>query len=328
MKHASRATTLLVIAVLATACMPSQETEQASVTPPPAPPATTSPASELPSAPLIPGSHWHHVQINSVDPDLSAAFYAKHFDAEIADFPGADTAVKAQDVWLLFTKVDAPSPTEFVTPIWHIGWGAPDPKAVYEQQKELGADFAQPLTDISGGMPRIPPDTFYYMYVKSPDGTWVELNTAQTDDFGHIHIYSADPVAAGEFYAKYFGIAGRNGAPVNRNQRPSFATNGIQIGPSASLYFDQVNMIIYPVEYTKVANSEAWEGLSELRSTRGYVNDHIAIEVPDLDAALKIFADDNIPIEQGATAYAEGIRHAFITGPDNMAIELIEISGS
>lgn len=277
-------------------------------------------------APLIPGAHWHHVHLNSTDPDASAAFYAKHFKADIASFSGADAAVKAQNVWLLFTKVDDPAPTEFVTPIWHVGWGAPDPQSTYKRQQALGAKFAQPITDISTVIERISPQSFYYMYVESPDGAWTELNTAASDDFGHIHLYSEDPVAAGEFYARFFGISGRNGAPPSRSVQPSFSKSGIQNGPSASLYFDQVNMIIYPVEHSKGNFPDDWSDVSELQSSRGYVNDHIGLSVPDLEAALQVFRQAGTPILAPIAELPDGTRYAFIEGPDKLAIELLEIA--
>lgn len=277
------------------------------------------------TSPLIEGARWHHVHINAVDPALSAAYYERHFDAEVDEFPGVDAAVRAQNVWVLFDKVRTPASTAKNTAIWHIGWGAPDPLAEYERQKELGADFYQPVTDISLGMARIPPGRFYYMYLSSPDGTLIELNTAPTNDFGHIHMFSADPIAAGDWFIKMFGVKGRSVSGSETDRSVARAKSGIQIGPSSSHMFDQVNMIIYPQEYSQTAFRADWSGIDALQSTAGGVNDHIGISVPDLDEALTRLKAHDVTILRPSQNLGGGTRHAFIQGPDALVIELLEL---
>src|SRR5271165_6779359 len=85
-------------------------------------------------------AHFHHVHMNSTDPATAAAFYAKHFECEQADYEGK-TAVWAQKSWLLFTKVDQAPPSDVVSTIWHIGWGAEDMPATYQKELDLGAKF-------------------------------------------------------------------------------------------------------------------------------------------------------------------------------------------
>ena len=130
---------------------------------------------------LIKDAHWHDVTINTVDPQGAVDFYAKHFKARAATWNGRP-AVWTQKSWLLFNKVSKPASPAFNTAIWHIGWGAPDPKAAYAHQLSIGTTFAQPLTDISTGLSGFRPDQFYYMYVATPEHTMVELNTANHDN--------------------------------------------------------------------------------------------------------------------------------------------------
>jgi catechol 2,3-dioxygenase-like lactoylglutathione lyase family enzyme len=164
------------------------------------------------------------------------------------------------------------------------------------------------------------------MYVESPDGTWIELNTARTDNFGHMHMFSADPIAAGDWYIKFFGVRGRaRSTPETPPRTPRMSLTGIQVGPSSSLYFDNVNMIIYPIQYSQKVYAADWKpGQTELESTRGNVNDHFGVSVPDLDAALKIMRANGVKITQEPRDVRGKFKFAFIEGPDRVAIELIE----
>jgi catechol 2,3-dioxygenase-like lactoylglutathione lyase family enzyme len=275
--------------------------------------------------PLIPGAHWHHFHVNSIDPPAAIAYYTKYFDAKPARFAGIADAVWTQKSWLLFTKVNAKPSTAHDTAIWHIGWGAPDPKVEFRRQTDLGNKFYQPLTDISTGLGGRP-DRFYYMYVESPDGTWIELNTARTDNFGHLHLFSADPIAAGDWYIRFFGVTGRALSTSDSPARaPRMSLTDVQVGPSSSLYFDNVNLIIYPMQYSQKVYASDWSAdQSQLESTRGNVNDHFGVSVPNLDAALQVFSENGVKITQAARAVQDKFRYAFIEGPDRIAIELIE----
>ncbi len=279
--------------------------------------------------PLIKGAHWHHFHVNSVDPKASIAYYTKFFDAKPAKFAGGQDAVWSQKSWLLFTKVNAKASTAHNTAIWHIGWGTPDPKAEFKRQKEMGNTFQQELTDLAtttGGTL----DRFYFMYVKSPDGTWIELNTARSDNFGHMHMFAEDPIATGDWYIRFFGVTGRGlSTPTLPARTVRNNTKGFQTGPSSSLYFDNVNMIIYPANYSRVAYPEDWKGKTELETTRGNVNDHFGVSVPDLNEALKVFRANSVKVtaEPREVKDASGkllLKFAFIEGPDKVAIELVE----
>lgn len=287
--------------------------------------APTAPAASPPQPPLIEGARWHHFHVNTTDPQQAIAYYTKHFDAKPARFADMMDAVWTQKSWLLFTKVDKKPSTAHDTAIWHIGWGAPDPKAEFDRQTALGNKFHQPITDISTGLGGTP-GRFYYMYVESPDGTWIELNTARTDNFGHMHLFSADPIATGDWYIRYFGVRGRGLSTADTPSRaPRMSKTGVQVGPSSSLYFDNVNVIIYPIQYSQSVYASDWEtGQTELDSTRGNVNDHIGVSVPNLDTALRIFKENGVKVTQEPREVPGKFRYAFIEGPDRIAIELIE----
>lgn len=282
----------------------------------------------IPPAPpvdaLIKDAHWHDITINTVDPQGAIDFYVKHFKAKTATWNG-HPAVWTQKSWLLFNKVAKPASSDFTTGIWHIGWGAPDPKAEYARQNTLGTTWAQPLTDISGGLAGFRPDQFYYMYVQTPEHTMVELNTANHNNFGHIHMFSVDPVATGDWWIKTFGVRGRLSTPQT-NREPRYSINGesIQVGPSSSINFDNVNMIIYPIQYSTKAYADQWKGVKDIQSTRGKAFDHIGVSVPDLDLAVRLLRGQGTKIVSGPTRVNDKLRVAWIEAPDHVAVELME----
>jgi catechol 2,3-dioxygenase-like lactoylglutathione lyase family enzyme len=274
--------------------------------------------------PVVEGAHWHHLHLNATDPDRSIEFYTTHFSAKEATFADGKSAVWTQRSWILFNKVTTPPSKKLNTAIWHMGWGTENPKAEYERQKTLGSSFFAPLTDISiaNGGTR---DRFYYMYVEGPDRTLIELNTAGHHRFGHIHLFSPDPIGTGDWYIRTFGLTGRGLSTRETKRTPRYSVVGNQIGPSSSLYLDNVNFIIYPVGYSKSAYRDDWVGVRELQPTRGRLYDHIAISVPRLDAALTALRQSGSMVTEEPRSWAGGkIRSAFIEGPDRIAIEIVE----
>lgn len=266
---------------------------------------------------------FHHVHLNTTDPRGAIDFYTGRFESEPARFAGRFNAVRTPQSWLLFNRVGAAPPWELTSAIWHIGWGAENMPAEYDRQLKIGTRFFEPLTDISdiGGNPNARPGSFYYAYVESPDRALIELNTAPHHHFGHLHLFSADPITAGEWYTKYFGVKRRSRAP---SREPRFY-RGLQIGPSVSFMLDEINIIIFPVEYAKKAYADHWRGRTELEPTRGRVIDHLGIRVDDLNETLSRMRQDGVKVTAAARVLAGGrIRSAFIEGPDRIGIELVE----
>jgi catechol 2,3-dioxygenase-like lactoylglutathione lyase family enzyme len=277
----------------------------------------------VPSAIQTQQTHFHHLHLNTVDPKAAIGFYTGKFDCEKARFAGVEDGVWTQKSWLLFNKVSKPPAWELTSAIWHFGWGAEDMKATYQKHLEMGTKFFTPLTDISdiGGNTGAT-GRFYYAYVQSPDNALVELNTASHHRFGHLHLFSADPVAAGAFYTKYLGAKPRSNRPPSREPR---FYRGVQIGPSASLLSDNVNIIIYPVEYAKKVYAAHWDGKTGFDSTQGRVIDHVSFSFDRLSEALEEMRSGGVRVTSEIRTAARGkFKHAFIEGPDRIRIELIE----
>ena len=269
-------------------------------------------------------AHFHHLHLNATDPAAAINFYTSKFDCEKGKFAGLLDGVWAQKSWMLFTKVSAPPPWELTSAIWHFGWGAEDMKATYQKQLDSGTKFFTPLTDISDIGGRNPGATglFYYAYVEGPDRALIELNTAGHHRFGHLHMFSEDPVSAGEWYMKHFGATRRGTAPPSREPR---YYRDVPIGPSMSLTMDNVNMIIYPIAYSRKAYPDHWKTQKEMTSTKGRVVDHVGFSVDNLSETLEKLRKDGVKVTDEIKSVAGGkIKYAFIEGPDKIRIELVE----
>ncbi len=261
-----------------------------------------------------PVAHFHHVHLNTLDPKAAIEFYTSKFDCEKARFAGMEDAVWAQKSWLLFNKVKTPPPWELTSAIWHFGWGAEDMKAAYQKQLDMKTKFFTPISPIGS--------SFYYAYVEGPDHALIEMNTANHHRFGHLHLFSEDPVAAGEWYMKHFGAISR---PNGLSSRTASFISGFQVGPNASLMLDNVNIIIFPIQYSKKAYPEHWHGIKEMTGTKGRLVDHIGVSFQNLPAALERLRKDGVKVTDEIRSIAGGrIKFAFIEGPDKIRIELVE----
>src|SRR5262252_5719454 len=272
------------------------------------------------SAPPL--AHFHHLHLNTLDPEGAINFYTSRFACEKGRFLDHD-AVWAQRSWLLFNKVKTAPPAGLTSAIWHFGWGAEDMPAAYQKQIEMGTKFFTPLTDISAMLGGSGSGRFFYAYVEAPDRALVELNTSSNHQFGHLHLFSEDPIAAGDWYVTHFGLQRRGNATPSRE--PRFFRDH-QIGPSSSLLIDNVNIIIYPVAYSRKAYPANWRpGQTQMSSTRGRVVDHIAFSVDNLATTIDRLNKEGVKIVEPIRSDEGGqLKHAFIEGPDYIRIELIE----
>jgi catechol 2,3-dioxygenase-like lactoylglutathione lyase family enzyme len=261
-------------------------------------------------------AHFHHVHLNTTDPAAAINFYTARFKARKERFAGAMDAVWTGDSWLLFTKVANPPPSELLSAIWHIGWGAQDMQSTYQKQVDSGTKFATPITDITAMTGGTRP--FFYAYVDGPDHALIELNTAGHHNFGHVHMFSANAPATGAWYARHFSVR-------TRPQPDKRVYNNAQIAPAAFVTADHVSMIIYPIEYIQGSAPDLWKGRTEFAPTRQRVIDHLGFSVDDLDAMLERLRKAGVRVTAEPRSIANGqIKFAFIEGPDKVAIELLE----
>jgi catechol 2,3-dioxygenase-like lactoylglutathione lyase family enzyme len=273
-------------------------------------------------------AHFHHLHLNSTDPEAAIEFYTKHFNSERSRFGGSQPgaamdAVWTQKSWILFNKANQAPPSEIISSIYHMGWGAEDMKAEYQRQLELGAKFDTPLTDGADLFGNGNPGRAYFAYVDGPDHALIEINTTNNHVFQHIHLLSADPIAAAEWYAKEFGAAPGFGSAANRERR---VVNGLQVFPMTSVRIDNVNFIWFPKEFaSQGVYKKQWAGRRDFVSPRGRVIDHFALSVDNLDEALARLGRDGVKVlERPHPVLGGKLKSAFIEGPDKVEIELVE----
>jgi catechol 2,3-dioxygenase-like lactoylglutathione lyase family enzyme len=289
--------------------------------------ALVAPAQDQSSPPIAPPlAHFHHLHLNTTDPQAAISFYTAKLESEKRKFAGAMDAVWSHKSWLLFTKINAAPISEITSPIWHMGWGGGENmKETYEKQVASGTKFRTPITDISdqcdgrGGNGR-----FFFSYIDGPDHALIELNTtaANVTYFDHVHLLSEDPIAAAEWYVKEFGLQRRGPNPPSRELRYRC---GRQTGPSVALTMDDVSIIIYPVGNAKAAFPDAWKGRDGLESSQGHTIDHLGFSVDNLDRTLERLKKDGVKVTgEPRSVFAGKLKFAFIEGPDHIRIEVLE----
>jgi catechol 2,3-dioxygenase-like lactoylglutathione lyase family enzyme len=241
---------------------------------------------------------FHHVHLLASDPLATVRFYCARVPCKneaTLDQPGFDTGrglvliSRASQIRLARTA------------FWHLGWGFPDIRAEYIRQLDLGTAFSHPLEYLHSDL--------FYAYVRAPHGVEVELMPSQTEGFAHIHLYSAHPAVAGEWYVRFLGL---------RATRP-LESKPVTIGrytlsSMAALDAGGVSLTIFPKP----------EDVDELASTDGTGMDHLGFRVDSLDQKLLELRQSGARILSMPRETRPGERSAFVQGPDRMKIELME----
>ena len=141
--------------------------------------------------------------------------------------------------------------------------------------------------------------------------------------FNHVHLYQEDPIGAFHWYQKHLN------APVRPGYAPTAAEGNLARGPDRTWpALNREGMFRTPragVEFGDV--SMMWyanQGDRPLASSRGQLQDHIALSVGDLDAWIDKLRGEGVkfleePYRLGDT------RAIMIEGPSREAIELVEV---
>jgi catechol 2,3-dioxygenase-like lactoylglutathione lyase family enzyme len=119
--------------------------------------------------------------------------------------------------------------------------------------------------------------------------------------FDHIHLRSPDPEATAAFYERVFGVT-----LARSPQRIDFELGGQRI------FVSPINE-----EATGVAPSAPYRGL-----------EHIGLAVTGIDALVAEMKAQGVTFQMEPTTIRPGVRIAFLRGPENVAIELLERSAA
>ena len=304
---------------------------------------------------MLPTPGFHHLHLNSVDPDRAIDFYVRQFPSTVKGSWGGLPALESpNNVLVLFTEVDAPPPTGPQSAIWHFGWHVTDARqslATYRARPEV--ELLPLYTTDEGGSVLISSDTWPnignvlgltkaqiaeakakglgsaggggFSYLRGPDNALVEYaGNHPAERFNHVHLYQEDPIGALRWYQEHLN------APMRPGYAPTAADSGLTRGPDRTWpALNREGMFRTPragVEFGDV--SMMWyanQGDRPLASSRGQLQDHIALSVSDLDAWIDKLRGEGVKLLEEPYSLGD-TRAVMIEGPSREALELVEVN--
>ena len=305
----------------------------------------------------LPAPGFHHLHLNSVDPDAAIDFYIRQFPTSSrGEWAGLPALLAPNNCMILFNTVQTPAPSEPQSAIWHFGWHVPDARATLNAFKARPEVTLQPLYTTEEGSfvlinsdtwPNVggvlgltkaqiaearrtgakPPGGGGFVYLKGgPDDALVEIaGDYPAERFNHVHMWQEHPLCALLWYQKHLNAAVRPGfSGTDLTEADCQVPRGAdRTWPSLK----QEGMYRTPragVEFGDVVLTwYANQGETPLVSPRGQVQDHIALSVADLDAWVAKLRGEGVtfleePYRLGDT------RAVMIEGPSREALELVE----
>jgi catechol 2,3-dioxygenase-like lactoylglutathione lyase family enzyme len=307
---------------------------------------------------MLPTPRFHHLHLNSPDPEGAIDFYTRQFPSTAkGEWGGFPALYSPNDVLILFSRVDDPPPTEPQSAIWHFGWHVTDARrslATYKTRSEVAL---LPLyTFEEGGSVLISSDTWPgrdgvlgltraqiaaakeeglrprggagFAYMRGPDNALVEYaGDHPAERFNHVHLYQEDPIGALLWYQRHLNAPLRQGFT---SPAPAEAGRKLPRSPDERTWpaLNREGMFRTPragVEFGDVALIwYANQGEEPLAPSRGQLQDHIALSVGDLDAWAEKLSAEGVGLLAGP--YRLGpTRAVMIEGPSREAIELVEL---
>jgi catechol 2,3-dioxygenase-like lactoylglutathione lyase family enzyme len=301
---------------------------------------------------------FHHLHLNSVDPQAALAFYTAQFPTTSkASWAGFSALESPNDVMVLFTKVATPPSIVPQSALWHFGWHVPDVRkslAAYQSRPEV--KLLPLYTTEEGGFVFVSSDTWPgtgavlgltkaqiaaakaegvkpaggagFAYMQGPDDAIVEYQgDMPAERFNHVHLYQEDPFCAQLWYERHLGatpVASRVPGPVRTDANCKVARSSDRTWP-ALVKEGMFRVPTAAVTFGDVALTwYANPGDAPLASSRGQLYDHIALSVSDLDAWVKKIRDEGVTVLEAPYKIGD-TRAAMIEGPSREAIELVEV---
>jgi hypothetical protein len=111
---------------------------------------------------MVPAPGFHHLHLNSVDPDAAIDFYVRQFPTSAkAGWGGLPALAAPKDVLVLFSRVATAPATSPQSAIWHFGWHVTDARTRLESNKSRPDVTLLPLyTTDEGGSVFVSSDTW------------------------------------------------------------------------------------------------------------------------------------------------------------------------
>ncbi|HEY0583851.1 MAG TPA: VOC family protein [Chloroflexota bacterium] len=307
---------------------------------------------------MLTAPSFHHLHLNSVDPDAAIDFYTEQFATTSRTTWGGLPALQSpNDVLVLFTRVPSRPATSPQTAIWHFGWHAVDARAAMETYKArpgvkllpfytgdeertvlissdtwsgtggiLGRTQAQVAEAKATGLE--PSRTGGFAYMEGPDDALVEYaGNFPAERFNHVHMFQEDPFCAQLWYQQHL-----NASPLSSQTGPApltEATCKVARGLDRSFPALEAQGLIRTPSAGVIFGDVAFpwymrQGDEPLVGTRGHLYDHFALSVTDLDGWLDKLRNEGVSVLEEPYQLGD-TRAAMIGGPSQEAIELVEV---
>jgi len=307
---------------------------------------------------MLPPPAFHHLHLNSVDPDAAIDFYTRQFPSTSKSSWGGSPALKSpNNVLILFSKVAAPPKTAPQTAIWHFGWHAVDSRKSLEVYKDRPDVKLIPLhigdgdgtvlisSDTWPGPPGVlgltkaeiaeakakggqPAHARGFAYMQGPDGAIIEfLGNFPAERMNHVHMFQEHPFCAQLWYRRHLNAR----IVQDRTSDTPLTDANCQVprGPDPTWpAMEREGLFRTPraaVEFSDVMLTwYARQGSDPLVSTRGHIYDHIGLAVADLDAWIAKLRREGVIFLQQLYRLGD-TRAIMIEGPSREALEIVEL---
>ena len=307
------------------------------------------------SAESLPTPEFHHLHLNSLNPEAAIAFYVEQFPFTTrTTFAGEPALWSPTEVLVLFQRVDAPPPTQPQSAFWHFGWHVADVHESANSFRSNGVALLPLYIERDGPTVATSGDTWPgsggvglteagiaeakangvqptfgagFAYLRGPDDAVVEYQGDRPQErFNHIHLYMEQPFCALLWYQRHLNVPSR-GAGGERTEADCRVTRGPDASwPALESQGTYRNPSMNSIAFSDVGLF-AYMNQSDtpLASTRGQLMDHFALRVDDLDPWIAKLRSEGVTfLEQPYTV--GGFRAVMIEGPSREAIELIELA--
>jgi len=299
---------------------------------------------------------FHHLHLNSVNPDAAIEFYTKAFPSTASTTFGGQPALASPNrVLLLFNKVTAPPATQPQTAFWHFGWHVADVRATLDRYLQQNVPLLPLYTGVGTNTVFVSSDTYPgaggvlgltrtqvdearakgvkpnrgagFAYLRGPDDALVEYQgNMPAERFNHVHMYQDQPFCAQLWYQRHLHVSSKPSGRTDANCRvergpdktlPALDWDGMYRTPSiTTTAFGDVSLFWYMNQTGTPA-----------APSRGHLMDHIALGVRDLDAWIAKLTREGVTFlsDLSAPAVTGSLRAVMIEGPSREAIELVEV---
>src|SRR5262245_27051781 len=238
-------------------------------------------------------ANYHHVHLTAPSPEDAAQWYIKHMGCDAVT--GRKDAARCGTVQLLFYRRAPKAGTEG-TGMHHIGFSFLN---LAEKMKALEAAGVKIVTPSGEGRLKAG-------FVEDPWGTRIEL-VEDPESLGlyHVHLHTSDPERTLKWYQSAFG------------------------GQLLKRKLTGVDGLLYGTFWVLATKPGAHE--LPLQPTDGRAVDHLGFSFANLDSSVADlkgkgvkFRDD---VRTVTNAVGETLKIAFVIGPDDVTIELVQPPG-